>query len=296
MGARRYTTDYGRFIAQDSYSSAAADLGLTLAPLTQNRYAYGGSNPIGQIEVDGHRVAPGNPPRVTSPPHIQDYLNQYNDLLCESWYELPENRLDCNEIRRAIEECRGCPGKGGGLWFLDFVPVIGEIKGGIDCIKNPGPLTCAGAIPIAGRFVRGTRLAVHSTRMFTKKLRVAKKGSRADSTPWLVFTDQLPGGREEADKILETIRHIDRGTVAPGVRTKKWGTQWKNYPKKGQNVPRLPGPRGNKSPYYEYDVLPARGIKKPGPRRIVRNEDTGATYYTWTHYGDEGDPAFVRIR
>lgn len=30
--------------------------------------------------------------------------------------------------------------------------------------------------------------------------------------------------------------------------------------------------------------------------RIVVNKNTGEIYYSWTHYGDLGDPAFVKIR
>jgi hypothetical protein len=58
----------------------------------------------------------------------------------------------------------------------------------------------------------------------------------------------------------------------------------------------LPGGRGASSPYREYRVSPPPGTAGPGVRRIVANPATGETYYTWTHYGDAGSPAFVRIR
>ena len=32
-----------------------------------------------------------------------------------------------------------------------------------------------------------------------------------------------------------------------------------------------------------------------GDRRLVKSSK-GKVYYTWTHYGDNGKPAFVRIR
>ena len=38
------------------------------------------------------------------------------------------------------------------------------------------------------------------------------------------------------------------------------------------------------------------GTNNAGPLRLVVNKDTGAMYYTWTHYGDNGLPAFVQIR
>ena len=58
MGARRYAPDLGRFLQQDMYAGALSNLGLTLDPLTQNRYALAGGNPISYIELDGHAVTP----------------------------------------------------------------------------------------------------------------------------------------------------------------------------------------------------------------------------------------------
>ena len=54
MGARRYGPDLGAFLQQDLYYGALADLGLALDPLTQNRYALAGGNPISYVELDGH--------------------------------------------------------------------------------------------------------------------------------------------------------------------------------------------------------------------------------------------------
>ena len=56
MGARRYGPDMGSFFQADAFNGALADLGLALDPLTQNRYALAGGNPISYIETDGHMV------------------------------------------------------------------------------------------------------------------------------------------------------------------------------------------------------------------------------------------------
>ncbi|WP_433649102.1 DNRLRE domain-containing protein [Micromonospora zamorensis] len=56
MGARRYGPSSGRFLQADAYANAVNDLGLALDPLTQNRYALAGGNPISYVEVDGHMV------------------------------------------------------------------------------------------------------------------------------------------------------------------------------------------------------------------------------------------------
>ncbi|WP_185749187.1 Ig-like domain-containing protein [Humibacillus xanthopallidus] len=68
MGARRYAADTGRFLQEDMYASALGDLGLALDPLSQNRYALAGGNPISFVEVDGHRlIADGGGGGSTSP-------------------------------------------------------------------------------------------------------------------------------------------------------------------------------------------------------------------------------------
>jgi RHS repeat-associated protein len=61
MGARRFGPDIGSFLQQDQFYGALADLGLALDPLTQNRYALAGGNPISYVEWDGHTVTRDNP-------------------------------------------------------------------------------------------------------------------------------------------------------------------------------------------------------------------------------------------
>jgi RHS repeat-associated protein len=59
MGARRFAPDTGRFISSDFYTDALTDIGLSTDPLAQNRYALASGNPIGYIEVDGHKIEAG---------------------------------------------------------------------------------------------------------------------------------------------------------------------------------------------------------------------------------------------
>lgn len=54
MGARRYSASTGRFLQYDLFADALENLGLAEDPLTQNRYALAGGNPISFVEVDGH--------------------------------------------------------------------------------------------------------------------------------------------------------------------------------------------------------------------------------------------------
>ena len=54
MGARRFGPDLSRFLNQDVYHGALANLGLSMDPLTNNRYALAAGNPISYAEWDGH--------------------------------------------------------------------------------------------------------------------------------------------------------------------------------------------------------------------------------------------------
>jgi RHS repeat-associated protein len=58
MGARRYDPTAARFLSVDFYRGALDDLDLATDPLTKNRYGYGGGNPIGFVEEDGHVPSP----------------------------------------------------------------------------------------------------------------------------------------------------------------------------------------------------------------------------------------------
>jgi RHS repeat-associated protein len=54
MQARAYRPQVGRFLTADRFESSDADFELEADPLTQNRYAFAGGNPIDNVEFDGH--------------------------------------------------------------------------------------------------------------------------------------------------------------------------------------------------------------------------------------------------
>jgi len=67
-GARAYSQDTGRFFQQDLLYGPLGNLGLTLDPLTQNRYSLAGGNPLSFIEWDGHLpIGSGNGSADSSP-------------------------------------------------------------------------------------------------------------------------------------------------------------------------------------------------------------------------------------
>ncbi|PSJ42216.1 polymorphic toxin-type HINT domain-containing protein [Allosphingosinicella deserti] len=104
----------------------------------------------------------------------------------------------------------------------------------------------------------------------------------------MIAPGSLPAIEENA--VVTTLQHIDAGTMPAGSLAKKWGTQFKNW------AGDLPGNQGPTSPYAEYRVAPSPGTSGAGTNRVVVNSQTGEAYYTWTHYGDTGNPPFVQIR
>ncbi|GAA3815834.1 hypothetical protein GCM10022403_056700 [Streptomyces coacervatus] len=54
MGFRDYSPGLNRFTTRDMYTGALADMGLGADPFTGNRYAFGGGNPVSNVEMDGH--------------------------------------------------------------------------------------------------------------------------------------------------------------------------------------------------------------------------------------------------
>ena len=60
MGARRFSPDTRRFLQQDQYDDALADVGLSEDPLTSNRYSLAAGNPVSFVESDGHEPVHGS--------------------------------------------------------------------------------------------------------------------------------------------------------------------------------------------------------------------------------------------
>ncbi|WP_158619010.1 DNRLRE domain-containing protein [Micromonospora sp. M71_S20] len=54
MGFRNYNPGLNRFLTRDNYNGALSDMNLGLDPWNNNRYAFGGGNPISNVEIDGH--------------------------------------------------------------------------------------------------------------------------------------------------------------------------------------------------------------------------------------------------
>lgn len=55
IGFRDYNPGINRYLTRDHYNGALADLSRGSDPWGANRYAYAGGNPIGLVDLDGHR-------------------------------------------------------------------------------------------------------------------------------------------------------------------------------------------------------------------------------------------------
>lgn len=94
--------------------------------------------------------------------------------------------------------------------------------------------------------------------------------------------------RNEQAAVTEAVDAIEgngtwRGTNGFGD-TGKWGTRF------GDGEGNLP-----LGSFLEYYVRAENGNRKFGLRRICKHVATGRLYYTWTHYGEQGDPPFVLL-
>jgi RHS repeat-associated protein len=69
MGFRDYDPGINRFLSRDMYNGALDNMSLSTDPLTMNRYAYAGGNPISMVEFDGHI-----PVMAGSDNAMQDYV------------------------------------------------------------------------------------------------------------------------------------------------------------------------------------------------------------------------------
>ncbi|WP_245769384.1 RHS repeat-associated core domain-containing protein [Streptomyces indicus] len=58
MGFRDYSPALNRFTTRDTYNGALADMRLGSDPMTGNRYAFAGGNPVSFMELDGHESCP----------------------------------------------------------------------------------------------------------------------------------------------------------------------------------------------------------------------------------------------
>jgi guanyl-specific ribonuclease Sa len=156
---------------------------------------------------------------------------------------------------------------------------------------NPGTKQAIEGGMLLGGFLLGIGSAARETfeRVAAEFVRDAEEVVADGSKRVLARITSGSLSAEEEQAVVDTMTHVDRGTVPTGPTSKRWGTPFKN-----QDAD-LPGGTMANSPYKEYRVAPAPGTNGAGARRIVVDDATGDMFYTWTHYGDQVQVPYVRI-
>jgi RHS repeat-associated protein len=161
MHARAYRPEHARFLTQDRYASASQDLLLQADPLTQNRYAFAGANPVTNIEFDGHepptsydrdasqpiRDKDGTQLRKATPQKLRRQSNDGPDIYYQQG----------NENAESIGAYSEGPGrasdfKGQQAWHADPTAYA--------CQACPSPAALAKRRAKAGRLLAGVKTAV----------------------------------------------------------------------------------------------------------------------------------------
>jgi RHS repeat-associated protein len=104
MGARRYSSDVGRFVQPDFFTDAVADRGVILDPSLQNRYVFGSANPTNSIEIDGHCY---NVHNSINPAQLNAYhVRGERKWLCRLIVGLASRR--CEQTNRWVDDPDSC--------------------------------------------------------------------------------------------------------------------------------------------------------------------------------------------
>jgi hypothetical protein len=94
MGFRDYDPGLNRFTTMDLYNGALADLNLTTDPFTQNRYAFGGGNPLSRVEIDGHGWLSDLGHAALDVAGLVPVVGEVADLANAGWYAAEGNYTD----------------------------------------------------------------------------------------------------------------------------------------------------------------------------------------------------------
>ncbi|WP_211770932.1 golvesin C-terminal-like domain-containing protein [Kutzneria sp. CA-103260] len=108
MGFRTYDPGLNSFLTRDSYNGALSDLSLTANPFTGNRYAFGGGNPLSNIELNGHNWLSDLGHAALDVAGMIPVVGAVADVANAAWYAVDGDYLDA------------------GLSLAGAIPVIGD--------------------------------------------------------------------------------------------------------------------------------------------------------------------------
>ena len=318
MHARQYRPDVGRFLSRDLYASAAGDQALQADPLTQNRYAFAGGNPVTNIEFDGHKRADCKfcPATGAEPPAAQrraERSHQRTQARYSKQYEAGVRRVErqrrVQAVRTQLQKARtqfalghldlgcrrsrGIPDSEKGLtpceaWL--------ETEPGRALQEGAGILVTAGSevlmglsdasqgLPAAGRLATGPS-AKGGSRILRRLASLFPSRHRYRIGPY----DQLRGGvtGEEAHHILQhaAVRELpgySRGQApAIGLRGPGSSRSTQHGRTVTEQIDTLLGSTLGDEVTVAADALRRAGV----PRRVIRQALTAADRYFYQELG-----------
>ncbi|MGW0631039.1 golvesin C-terminal-like domain-containing protein [Streptomyces sp. NPDC002758] len=132
MGFRTYDPGLNRFLSRDMYNGALGDMGLVSDPLTGNRYAFAGGNPISNIELDGHGWLSDLGHAALDVAGMVPVVGAVADVANGAWYAAEGDYLDA------------------GISFAGAIPVIGDAALGARMAVKGAKYAAEGAEALQG--------------------------------------------------------------------------------------------------------------------------------------------------
>jgi RHS repeat-associated protein len=108
MSFRTYDPGLNSFLTRDMYNGALSDLNLAADPFTGNRYAFGGGNPLSNIELTGHGWLSDLGHAALDVAGMIPVVGAVADVANAGWYALDGDYLDA------------------GLSLAGAIPVVGD--------------------------------------------------------------------------------------------------------------------------------------------------------------------------
>jgi RHS repeat-associated protein len=166
MGFRTYDPGLNRFLTRDMYNGALDDMALAGDPLTGNRYAFAGGNPISNIELDGHGWLSDLGHAALDVAGMVPVVGAVADVANGCWYAAEGDYLDA------------------GLSFAGAIPVIGDaaisaryaIKGAKYATEG---IEAARALKNGAHVAEGVKDAVHGGEAAAGAAKSGKNASKA---------------------------------------------------------------------------------------------------------------------
>jgi RHS repeat-associated protein len=209
MGARRYGPDIAGFLQQDMYHGALANLGLSLDPLTQNRYALAGGNPISYIETDGHRPTKDGGGGAAPCTSIKECERRIEQRRQERWLAEYDKAIDDLPAKYHAREVLSDPDKAESMG--------GEIVGALvdkRFCERVGNEECAAAFEFLAASIFVVTVAPQS-------LKNLEKGDESAKIVTEATKRQLAGGWSKV--IADNLSEEEMTAYQNDLKNKRWG-------------------------------------------------------------------------